>query len=391
MRGLLVALLLSLATGGSLEAMEKWALLIGVNDYTRGPPQWDLRGCENDVAMTRELLTTKYGFPPEHVKTLLSSEATVENIVAALENWLIAQSQPDDIVYFHFSGHGSQTKDREGDEEDGLDELLCPSNMELGDVSTIITDDQLREMLARIPAHNVTIVIDACHSGTGTRDLSLSRARYVEFDPELRQGGSRAVVMTEASLAPPAAPSMGTQPVGGENKLSGSGGMEGGTKLQVSISGCRPDQTSADAWIRDGFYAGALTHSLIENMRKAPAGITYRELMDRVVRDVKAQKHTQTPQVEGDMDRPLFGAPMEGVLETPFLVVQSVQGNRVTLNGGRGQLVTRGSRYALFPQTETAFRGSGLGSILITSVEETTCRAEVLGGTRAQQGFRAKL
>lgn len=414
MRRLIVALCLSITMGGGLEAAEKWALLIGVNDYTKGPAQWDLRGCENDVVMTKEILTTKYGFPPENVKTLLSAEATVENIVSAIENWLIAQAVPEDIVYFHFSGHGSQTKDSEGDEEDGLDELLCPSNMELGDVNTIITDDQLRELFARIRANNVTIVMDACHSGTGTRDLSLSRARYVEFDPELRGGGTRAVVMTAApasapapttatsvsahagsataagSAASPAAPQAATQPAAGGSKLSGSGGMEGGSKLQVSISGCRSEQTSADAWIRDDFYAGALTHSLIENMKKAPADITYRELMDRVVRDVKAQKHTQIPQIEGDMDRPLFGTAIEGVVETPFLVVQSVQGSRVTLNGGKGQHVTRGSRYALFPGTETAFRGSGLGMIQISSVAETSCEAQVLGGARAEEGFRAK-
>jgi len=125
-------------------------------------------------------------------------------------------------------------------------------------------------------------------------------------------------------------------------------------------------------------------------MKKAPADITYRELMDRVVRDVKAQKHTQIPQVEGDMDRPLFGVSMEGVVETPFLEVQSVHGSRVTLNGGKGQHVTRGSRYALFPRTETAFEGPGLGTIQITSVEDITCEAEILGGGRAEEGFRAK-
>jgi len=376
-----------------LQAVEKWALLIGINDYTKGPPHWDLKGCENDVAMTRELLTTKFGFPEENIKVLLSAQATNRNIARAIEEWLIARTQPEDIAYFHFSGHGSQMTDRDGDEDDGKDELICPANMQLRNASTVITDDQLRELLGRIPARNVTIVMDACHSGTGTRDLSLSRARYVDFEGE--EGGTRAVVMTPAAekkpkLPPPEKPPAPAAPAKPQSKLSGSGGMESGRKLQVSISGCRPEQTSADAYIGDDFYAGALTYNLIENMKKAPPDITYRQLMERVGRDIKAQKYTQIPQIEGDMDRPLFGTEISGAVATPFLVIQAAQGNQVTLNAGRAQKVTRGSVYAVFPPGETAFAGEGLGRIRVTEVEQTRARARILEGTQIAAGCRAR-
>ncbi len=199
-------------------AVEKWALLIGVNDYTKGPAAWDLRGCENDVKMTEVLLTTKFGFPKSNIKTLINHEATAAGIVAAMENWLIDQVQVEDIVYFHFSGHGSQTKDRDGDEDDGKDELLCPSDMQLGDIQTVITDDQLRDLFARIRSNNVTIVIDACHSGTATRDLSLSRARFVDFEGDGGGvPGTRAAAMTQTP---------GTSTGKANSKLAGTGGME---------------------------------------------------------------------------------------------------------------------------------------------------------------------
>ena len=382
--------------------------MIGVNDYTKGPPQWDLRGCENDVKMTRELLATKFGFPEKNIKTLLSAQATAQNITAAIEDWLIGRSRPEDIVYFHFSGHGSQAKDMDGDEEDGKDELICPADMQLRDVNTIITDDQLRDLLGRIPANNVTIVLDACHSGTGTRDLTLTYPRFVEFDPDLAlAGGTRAVVMTPAGGSKPGAsakpkkekPSAPAKPKKEkpsappppkpQNKLSGSGGMEGGKKLQVTISGCRQEQTSADAMVREEFFAGALSFNLIENMKKAGPDITYSELMERVVRDVKAQNYTQIPQIEGDMDRPLFGTKMSGVVNTPFLVIQSVQGQKVTLNAGKAQKVTSGSIYAVFPVGETAFRGTGLGRIEISDVDQIQSEAVILDQAVVKKGYRA--
>ena len=400
---LLAALCLVALQAEPSHAVQKWALLIGVNDYTAGPPQWDLRGCENDVLMTKELLTTKFGFPESNIKTLLSAEATAGNIKAAMEDWLIAQVRPEDIVYFHFSGHGSQTKDWDGDEDDGKDELLCPTDMQLGNTKTVITDDELRELFARIKSNNVTIIIDACHSGTGTRDLSLSHSRHIDFegtggDPDTRiiamtatpGGGSYEAaasgVTASASPTPPTPP-----PLPGGSKLSGTGGMEGGQKMQVTSSGCIPAQTSADARIREGFYAGALTYNLIANMKKAPADITYRQLMERVVRDVKAQKYTQLPQIEGDMDRPLFGTPIPDVVDTPFLVIQSAVGNRITVSGGQAQKVSVGSVYAVYPAGETAFVGTGIGQIKITAVHESNSDAVAIeSGADISAGQRIK-
>lgn len=358
-----------------LLAAEKWALLIGVNDYTKGPPDWDLRGCENDVATTRELLISKFGFPAEHVKILLSGEATAHNILQAIQDWLVARTLPEDMVYFHFSGHGSQTADQDGDEEDGMDELICPTDLQQGVLSSVITDDQLREALSRIPARHVTIVLDACHSGTGTRDLSLSRPRFVEFEPGMNKA-ARGIVRVPAAQ--------------GKDKLAGSGGMEGSEKKQVTISGCRPDQTSADAWIREGFYAGALTYYLIENMKKAPPEMTYHQLLEQVARDLQAASYTQVPQLDGDMDQSLLGTQVEGAIGTPFVVVESVEGKQIRLNVGQAQGVAPGSIYAVFPPGEKLFKGDGIGRIKVSRVDQASSEALVLGEATVQPGCRAR-
>ena len=162
-----------LLLASAAQAQQKWALLIGINEYRVN--HWKLKGCVNDVEMTQELLTTKFGFPIENIKTLLDEEATADNIRQSIEDWLIAKSKPEDIVYFHFSGHGAQIKDDGGDEEDGKDEFLCPVDLNPKDKSTLVTDDQLADLFARIPSQNVTIITDCCHSGSGTRDISLNR------------------------------------------------------------------------------------------------------------------------------------------------------------------------------------------------------------------------
>ena len=400
MRRLFAVSLIVLALSGVVHAEQKWALLIGVNEYR--VDRWKLKGCVNDVLMTKELLTTKFGFPVENVKVLLDEEATADNIRQALENWLIAKSKPEDIVYFHFSGHGAQIPDKDGDEEDGKDEFLCAVNLNPKDPATLVTDDQLKDLFERIPSKNVTIITDCCHSGTGTRDISLNRKRAIDsYDlehfslEEEADGGTRAVVMTPTGGGgkkppkPPPPPAAPPKPPP-ENQAVSQVGVEMGDKLQVHISGCRDEQTSADAWIKDDFYAGALTFHWVGNLKKAPANISYRDLIERVRRDLKAKKYTQLPQVNGAADRPIFGKPVSGTVSVPFVVVEAVQGDRVTLSGGQAQNMTEGSVYAVFPEGETAFTGEGLGRIKINRVEPTSAEAVKLGGVAVRPGFRAK-
>jgi hypothetical protein len=37
-------------------------------------------------------------------------------------HWLVEDARPTDTLFFHFSGHGGQIKDLDGDEADGFDE-----------------------------------------------------------------------------------------------------------------------------------------------------------------------------------------------------------------------------------------------------------------------------
>ncbi|WP_008318180.1 caspase family protein [Leptolyngbya sp. PCC 6406] len=97
-------------------AGRRLALLVGIDNYPETVWQGDggagrgapLRGCTTDVMLQRSLLIQRFGFLPEDVVTLVDGQATRQGILQALEDHLVAQAQPGDLVVFHFSGLGGQ-------------------------------------------------------------------------------------------------------------------------------------------------------------------------------------------------------------------------------------------------------------------------------------------
>eukprot|EP00667_Euglena_gracilis_P018623 EG_transcript_19790 len=147
----------------------KKALLIGIN-YIGQRAQ--LRGCINDVHKMRDLLIS-YGFPADsNNMVVLTDDArdhrfmpTRRNMETAMQ-WLVAAVQPGDILFFHYSGHGAQQRDTDGDEADGYDETILPVDFKSAGQ---IVDDEIFDLLVRpLPSGvRMTAVMDCCHSGTG--------------------------------------------------------------------------------------------------------------------------------------------------------------------------------------------------------------------------------
>ena len=125
-------------------ASTKKALLIGINDYLNLPYYsntiketiTDLQGPVNDVNSMREILLSKYGFLDENIKVLIDKEANRKNILNALKSFLVQGTQPGDLAFFFFSGHGTQLHDMNGDEADGFDEALSCYDSECACVQT---------------------------------------------------------------------------------------------------------------------------------------------------------------------------------------------------------------------------------------------------------------
>ena len=63
------------------------------------------------------------------------------------------------------TGHGGQTKDLDGDEEDGYDEVIYPVDYKS---AGHIVDDHIHHILVRPlkPGVRLTAIFDSCHSGS---------------------------------------------------------------------------------------------------------------------------------------------------------------------------------------------------------------------------------
>lgn len=92
------------------------------------------------------------------------SMPTKENMIRAM-HWLVEGAQPNDSLFFHYSGHGSQTEDLDGDEDDGYDETILPVDHEIA--GQIVDDDMHNIMVKPLPPGcRLTAIFDSCHSGT---------------------------------------------------------------------------------------------------------------------------------------------------------------------------------------------------------------------------------
>ena len=189
--------------------------------------------------------------------------------------------------------------DDNGDEADGRDEILCPTDLNWDDT---MRDDWLRDTFDTLPAGvSFTVIMDCCHSGTNTRAIQPPdvkvKQRYLPSPWGIgaaESGRSLPRKVTSELRRSPRSARKGKDIVNADLP-------------EVLITGCRDTQTSADAFI-NGRYNGALTFALVEAIRKSKGRLTYKDLHDRALTVLKTRKFDQVPQLEGRTSR--FDAPL---------------------------------------------------------------------------------
>lgn len=272
--------------------MAKRALLIGINRYAL--PGADLRGCVNDVEDMGKVLVEEFGFAPGDLTTLLDEQATQAAMQQGIEE-LVASGKPGDVLFLHYSGHGSNVKDTTGDEADGRDEILCPHDL---DWNRPLTDDWLRTTFDKLePGASLTVVMDCCHSGTNTRAPA--------FMPPDAPAISRFLRNPDDSGAPdgPAVPTKRAR------RRRRTEDVHAVPLTEALLTGCRDTQTCADADI-DGSYHGALTYYLVKALRSLGSEATYRQVHATTAAGLKGS-YDQVPQLEAResrLDRPFLSA-----------------------------------------------------------------------------------
>jgi hypothetical protein len=287
--------------------MSRRALLVGINDYPGY--QNDLQGCVNDITNVYDVLVKYFSFAPADIVLLSDSRARKGAILDALKT-MVSGGKDGDSLVFHFSGHGSQVPDVEGDEEDGKDEVICPFDF---DWSTgLIKDDDLAGLIAGMKKGvHLEVILDSCHSGTGTREIIVDR-RSLPVNGTVVDAcslWSSAHCIRPRFLAPPPDIALRADDIFGRElpvrRIARTDGMS-----HVLWSACRANQYSADADI-GGSAAGAFTYYFCRHLRDTRGRVTREQLLKLVRASLKHEGYSQVPQMEGPA-----GSAREGLFGT---------------------------------------------------------------------------
>lgn len=301
----------------------KLALLVGINTYSDAP----LKGCVTDVYLQQQLLIHRFGFNPKDILILTDGQATRQGILTAFEEHLIKQAKTGDVVVYHYSGHGSQIRDPDCDVSDCLNSTFVPVDSTLptnypsqGGVVQDIMGHTLFLLMDALKTENVTVVLDSCHSGGGTRG---------NFKVRSRNGGSQ--------LQPTDAEQIYQQQWLQKLNLSPADFKQrrrAGVAKGVVIAATKRDQLAADAPFND-FFAGAFTYLMTQYLWQQTGNESFIRVMPNVARSTTRLSFTkQEPLIEVKPDSDYSKSPVYFINEqTPpaEAVITKVEGNQAVL------------------------------------------------------------
>ncbi len=277
--------------------MKKKAIVVGIDKYYN--PDWNLQGCSLDAAIMSGILQDHYDFPRDYIRLLLDERATKAHIEDRLE-WLVRDAAAGDVLVFFYAGHGSQVRDRNGDElEDHLDEILCPHDLDWDDP---LTDDVLASYFSRVPEGvNLTIIFDCCHSGTGTRSL------YVPVSPDGQIQGKPEYKKIRY-LKPPVDIEYRSRGLKRRLGIRTLGEASAVQQNHVLLAACSSYQEAQEKHFQ-GEIRGAFSYYFERTLKRENWDLTYSEAHEGTLVRLRDDGFMQIPQIEGPeswMERKLF-------------------------------------------------------------------------------------
>jgi len=330
---LLIALLFQFIPT-SVIAAGKHALLIGIQDYSKTKFN-SLAGPANDLKLTETVLRQRFGFQDNDFIIIKDNMATHTGIIKAFK-YLINRVQPNDFVYIFYSGHGSHTKDLNGDERSGNDQTWVSYAARTSLARKIdnydVLDDEINAWLAALyeKTKQVVFVSDSCHSATVSRSDELVRA--VKEDKRQHLLGKRRY-----------------------RRLTKHHG--------IRVGATRDKDFAIDFPQINGKYYGLFTWYWLQNLQQAQAGETWNDVFKRTYVQVTQRRGiVQQPQMSGNRSKVVLGG---GFTPLPSRIPVSVAYRRwVGIQAGALAGVTKGSVYHLYRPSNPR----NLPSLTITKV-----------------------
>ncbi len=350
------------------------ALVVGINVYKSDKlKNYPLSGCVNDVARMSHVLRQMFADELQ-LLTLTEAQATRAAIFESFRSQLIepakiwAQSghpSPEPAFLFHFSGHGSLNRDVSQTKPSGFDETIVPYDSRQADVFDI-RDWELGELIDELGQYTacITIVLDCCHSGSGTR----STGRMCE--PDLRIPPTRVVPKSSSAQSSGFRSSR-------ETKMAD----------YVLLAACHARQAAQeyhDDSSGQTVVYGAMTYALTETLAGLKShNITCRELYEQTRDKVRAWYPQQIPQCEGDRDRLVFSSERPGK-DFPFKVT-GVDNDIFVIDGGSIHGLCQDHEVDVYPPEARVLKNAGtpIARLKVQHANPVSSRCSCIGGLAA--------
>jgi metacaspase-1 len=339
----------SLFLSANIFSQTKLALIIAVGEYPAASKIKPIASV-NDVKYIKTALS-RNGFEEKNIDTLINSKATKVSIINTITR-LSKKAKQNDIVVIHFSCHGQQIRDQKTieqgkDEDDGYDEAFLPYDA-LPKYSPTgyrgqnhLRDDDLYPLLLNIrkklgAAGSLLVLLDACHSGTGTRDESfaVTRGEPIPFpDPE--------------------------NPIDSLINLSAAEAKQGffetiadSVSNMVVISASSPHQVNKQIIINNE-ELGSLSYSFYKALNEMTAGNIYELLFEKIRANMQALIPEQIPMIEGNSGQVIFSGKYKSKEDNVYIRVgyKGSSGNEdsvFTVDKGLMDNIANGSSCKIF-------------------------------------------
>lgn len=269
-----------------------YALLVGINKYQ--PPISPLLGAVADVLKINDYLTSHFKAEDLDILILKDEECTYQNVTEKFRSHL-GKAGKEDVVWFHYSGHGSRQTTAMEFESTTLgkkDETLVlydsrPNGLDL-------SDKELAVLIAEVNANcsHIFITLDSCHSGSGTRSVDEDktfRARLAEDRSDQRP--------------------LNTYLNGHYSPLN----LEVPKSNHLLMAACSKLELAKETITRDG---GLFTHALISSLTKFKTPLSYATLYQSLRQGIIAFNSgsflNQNPQLEPIGAFNIYGRILDG-------------------------------------------------------------------------------
>lgn len=328
-----IVMLLLLTISTEVIAQKKHALIIALSEYNQNTG-WPSLSSFRDAALLSSALMNQ-GFETDNVEIISDRvNGTKQGILRGFKT-LTSKVKKGDIVVIHFSGHGQQVIDKNGDENDGLDEAIVPVDAYSIFIPNIyegqnhITDDELGNILEKLRKKlgsqgDLLVTLDSCHSGTATRGKGKFRGSenpLVPDDYKVHRGvdpeNTFSIYKTDSNLA-----------------------------SMVVFSATVPNQLNWEAKDETGKNIGSLSLAFSKALLQSNQNTTYRGLFDRIRVIMGTYSIPLTPQIEGNMDRQIFGGKL--VDHSPYFKILELDGEIVKIDAGELHGVAVGSEVSFY-------------------------------------------